>query len=95
LILHDLPDAFAEKHTIEQVWTNLISNALKYTSKTPDTTVEISAKVTVGEIQYIIKDNGSGFDMKYYDKIFGVFQRLHTQQEFEGTGVGLAIVEKL
>jgi light-regulated signal transduction histidine kinase (bacteriophytochrome) len=95
LILNQLPEASAEKSTIQQVWVNLISNALKYTKNKPETIIEISAEVKDTEIIYSIKDNGSGFDMKYYNKLFGVFQRLHSQEEFEGTGVGLAIVERI
>src|ERR1700756_2205348 len=94
-ILNDLPEAYAEKATIQQVWVNLISNALKYTRNKPETHIEISAEEKNGEIIYCVKDNGSGFDMKYYNKLFGVFQRLHSQEEFEGTGVGLAIVERI
>jgi len=95
LILKELPEAYAEKTTIQQVWVNLISNALKYTKNKPETIIEVSAEEKNGEIIYSIKDNGSGFDMKYYNKLFGVFQRLHSQEEFEGTGVGLAIVERI
>jgi signal transduction histidine kinase len=93
--LKQLPDAYAERTTIQQVWVNLISNALKYTRKKAETCIEISAEEKNGELIYCIKDNGSGFDMKYYNKLFGVFQRLHAQEEFEGTGVGLAIVERI
>lgn len=94
-ILKPLPMAYAEQTTIQQVWVNLISNALKYTRNKPETIIEIFAEEKNGEIIYGIKDNGSGFDMKYYNKLFGVFQRLHSQEEFEGTGVGLAIVERI
>src|ERR1700757_569026 len=93
--LSALPDAYAEKATIQQVWVNLISNALKYTRNKNQTVIKIYAKQKNGETIYCIKDNGSGFDMKYYNKLFGVFQRLHSQEEFEGTGVGLAIVERI
>ncbi len=95
LIMNDLPDAFAEKTTIQQVWVNLISNALKYTKNKSETIIEISGEEKDGEVTYSVKDNGSGFDMAYYNKLFGVFQRLHSQEEFEGTGVGLAIVQRI
>jgi light-regulated signal transduction histidine kinase (bacteriophytochrome) len=95
LELKTLPDAYAEKSTIRQVWVNLISNALKYTKKQKETLIQISGEKKDGEIVYSIKDNGSGFDMEFYKKLFGVFQRLHSQEEFEGTGVGLAIVERI
>ena len=95
LDLQELPNAHAEQTTIQQVWVNLISNALKYTRHKPETHIKIYAQEKNGEIIYCVKDNGSGFDMKYYNKLFGVFQRLHSQEEFEGTGVGLAIVERI
>jgi signal transduction histidine kinase len=94
-ILRPLPDACADSSTIRQVWVNLISNALKYTRKNERTMIEISSEKKDGDIIYFIKDNGTGFDMEYYDKLFGVFQRLHSQKEFEGTGVGLAIVQRI
>jgi PAS domain S-box-containing protein len=80
---------------LNQVWINLISNAVKYSSKSKDPKIEIGAIETETEIEYYIKDNGAGFDMHYIDKLFGVFQRLHSSEEFEGTGVGLAIVNKI
>lgn len=95
LDLKPLPDVYAEKSTIRQVWINLISNALKYTKKQKETLIQISGEEKDGGIVYSIKDNGSGFDMEFYKKLFGVFQRLHSQEEFEGTGVGLAIVERI
>jgi signal transduction histidine kinase len=95
LILKPLPDAYAEQTTIQQVWTNILSNALKYTKNKDKTIIEISGEEKDRETVYCIKDNGSGFDMKYYNKLFGVFQRLHSQEEFEGTGVGLAIVDRI
>jgi signal transduction histidine kinase len=95
LDLKSMPDAWAEGTTIQQVWINLISNALKYTRNNPDTLIEISGEERSQDIVYSVKDNGSGFDMEYYGKLFGVFQRLHSQEEFEGTGVGLAIVQRI
>ena len=93
--LKTLPAALAEKSTMRQVWVNLISNALKYSRNREKAVIDISGEQKDGEIIYRIQDNGSGFDMRYYDKLFGVFQRLHSQEEFEGTGVGLAIVERV
>lgn len=80
---------------LSQIATNLLSNAIKYSSKVKDPMIEVSCEKNDKEIIYIIKDNGAGFDMKYINKLFGVFQRLHTTDEFEGTGVGLAIVQRI
>lgn len=80
---------------IRQVWINLISNAIKFTSKIPEPTIEIFSQLEKESVVYSIKDNGVGFDMKYVDKLFGVFQRLHSSREYEGTGVGLAIVNRI
>lgn len=94
-VLSNLPPAYADSVTIKQVWTNLISNAIKYTRHSPKTMIEIGAHEKENETVYYVKDNGAGFDMRYYDKLFGVFQRLHKTSEFEGTGVGLAIVQRI
>lgn len=80
---------------LRQVWTNLISNALKYSRKTEEAKVEIGSIRLKDEIQYYVKDNGIGFNMDYIEKLFGVFQRLHKKEEFEGTGVGLALVKNI
>ena len=80
---------------MRQVMFNLISNAIKYSSKNEEPCVEIESKEKDGEIIFSIRDNGVGFDMRYVDKLYGVFQRLHSQEEFEGTGVGLAIVNRI
>jgi signal transduction histidine kinase len=80
---------------IRQVMQNLISNAIKYSARKEKPEIEISSEAKNNEIIFKIKDNGAGFDMQYKDKLFGVFQRLHNQDEFEGTGVGLAIVHRI
>lgn len=80
---------------MKQVMTNLISNALKYSGKKEKSKVEIGSYLDNNNNIYYVKDNGVGFDMKYYDKLFGVFQRLHSVNEFEGTGVGLALVQRI
>lgn len=95
LLIHELPSAQADKILIGQVWTNLISNAFKYSSKIDKPAIEIGAVEAPDEIQYFVRDNGAGFNMAYVNKLFGVFQRLHRPEEFEGTGVGLAIVHRV
>ncbi len=77
------------------MYINLISNAVKYSAKKENPEVEIGAEEKEDEIVYYVKDNGAGFDMQYAHKLFGVFQRLHSNEEFEGTGVGLAIVQRI
>lgn len=90
-----LDNAYCDNSLIRQVWINLISNAIKYSSKNQAPRIYISSKRKNNDIIYCIKDNGVGFDMKYADKLFGVFQRLHNMDEFEGTGVGLALVHRI
>lgn len=91
----DLPPCQGDPVLLKQVWVNLLSNALKFTRGKNPALVEIGATETEDEIIYFVKDNGAGFDMRYADKLFGVFQRLHRAEEFEGTGVGLAIVQRI
>jgi PAS domain S-box-containing protein len=93
--LTNLPPALADYSLISQVWVNLISNAVKYSSKKEHPVVEIGSETYENEIRYFVKDNGAGFSMEYAKKLFGVFQRLHKATEFEGTGVGLAIVQRI
>ena len=88
-------DAKGDEPMIRQVWTNLISNAVKYTAHREPATVTITSKSEDDRVVYCIRDNGAGFDMKYAGKLFGVFQRLHSTREFEGTGIGLAIVKQV
>lgn len=93
--VHSLDSAVCDPNLIKQVWTNLISNAFKYSSQKSKQQIEIGCFSRGAEIVYFIKDNGAGFDMKYYNKLFGIFQRLHSSVEFEGNGVGLAIVNRI
>lgn len=90
-----LHPAMADSALLKQVMVNLLSNAVKYSSRTEKPVVEIESVITDGAIVYSVRDNGAGFDMHYAHKLFGVFQRLHTSAEFEGTGVGLAIVKRI
>ncbi|TSD67077.1 GHKL domain-containing protein [Inquilinus sp. KBS0705] len=87
--------AQGDRSLIKQVWINLISNAIKYSRYKNQILIEIGAFEKDKHVVYYVKDYGAGFDMQYYDKLFGVFQRLHSQEEFEGTGIGLAIVQKV
>lgn len=91
----ELGTAVADDTTVRILFQNLLSNAIKYSSKKEHPRVEVGVTETARGTTYFIKDNGAGFDMTYYDKLFGIFQRLHRQEEFEGTGVGLAIVQKI
>ena len=93
--IQPLLPAQADALAIRQVWVNLISNAVKYSALKEKAVIEIGSKTEGPEIIYSIKDNGAGFDMQYTDKLFGVFHRLHPEKEFEGNGVGLAIVQRI
>jgi PAS domain S-box-containing protein len=96
LTLHAIPPAFGTEPMIKQVWVNLIANAIKFTGKKIIAEIEIGAlEGKEGERIYFIKDNGAGFDMRFADKLFGVFSRLHSAEDFPGTGVGLALVQRI
>jgi light-regulated signal transduction histidine kinase (bacteriophytochrome) len=90
-----IPKTSGDKTMIRQVWINLISNALKYTSKKKYREIIIDANYDGDMVIYSVKDNGAGFEMEYVHKLFGVFQRLHSTRDFEGNGVGLAIVQRI
>jgi signal transduction histidine kinase len=90
-----LPAASGDRSLLRQVWVNLIGNAVKYSSKTQNSRVEVGARTEGPMTVYWVRDNGAGFDMKFAAKLFGVFQRLHRSEEFPGTGVGLAIVQRV
>jgi two-component system sensor histidine kinase/response regulator len=90
-----LPDCQADPGLIEQVMTNLLSNAFKFTKDRSDACVEIGSYREQEEPVYFVRDNGAGFNMQYADKLFGVFQRLHSQDQFPGTGVGLSIAKRI
>jgi PAS domain S-box-containing protein len=90
-----LPPIVGDPILFHQVWTNLLSNAVKFSSKQERAVIEVDAETRGGEVVYSVRDDGAGFDMQHADKLFGVFQRLHTSEEFEGTGAGLAIVQRI
>lgn len=104
--VHPLPACHGDPSLLKQVWTNLIANAFKYSRKREVATIEIGCRdpepdpngaprTGPAEVVFYVRDNGAGFDMKYSEKLFGVFQRLHRAEDFEGTGVGLAIVQRV
>lgn len=91
----DLLPSDCDRVLMRQVFVNLISNSLKYSYPKPDPSIEIGSFSEENSIVYFVKDNGVGFDMKFYDQLYGVFQRLHDPEQFEGTGIGLSIVKKI
>ena len=93
--LQDLPPAVGDRTLLQQVLANLLSNAFKFSRTRPRPRVEIAARLEGTEAVYFVRDNGVGFDMAYADKLFQVFNRLHGADEFEGTGVGLALVQRI
>ncbi len=93
--LDRLPQANADVGLIRQVWVNLLSNAMKYSSSTDMPEIEVSGRIEGEEVVYTVRDNGAGFSMDQYDKLFEMFTRLHTDEEFEGTGIGLATVHRV
>jgi signal transduction histidine kinase len=95
LLLSELPPACGDGSLLKQVWLNLIGNAVKYSSKVSAPRIEITADSADGPTVYRVRDNGAGFDMQFAHKLFNVFQRLHGQEEFAGTGVGLALVHRI
>jgi signal transduction histidine kinase len=90
-----LPSATGDASLIRQVWLNLLSNAIKFSGRNGEPAIRVTGAIDGAEHVYGVKDNGAGFDMRYYDKLFGVFQRLHRTEDYPGTGVGLAIVKRV
>jgi light-regulated signal transduction histidine kinase (bacteriophytochrome) len=95
LTIDQLPAGDADPRLLKQVWVNLISNALKYTRSRDTAVIRVGSQTQNGAPVYYVRDNGVGFDMRYAHKLFGVFQRLHRAEDYEGTGVGLAIVQRI
>jgi signal transduction histidine kinase len=90
-----LPTVMADRTLFKQVWVNLLGNAIKYSRNRKPAVISVSCKEKPAEYEFLVQDNGTGFDMRYVDKLFGVFQRLHSPEEFEGTGIGLANVQRI
>jgi signal transduction histidine kinase len=95
IVIPELAACAADPALLHQVYVNLLSNALKFTSKRAVAHIEAGCRQTEGEVVYFVRDNGAGFDMRYADKLFGAFQRLHRAEDYDGTGVGLAIVQRI
>ena len=94
-LLHNIHDSYGDPSMLRQVWVNLLGNALKFSSKKSKCFIETGNKIEGEECIYFVKDNGAGFNMEYADKLYGVFKRLHTSKDFEGTGIGLSIVQRI
>lgn len=93
--IRPMPGAWCDRALIRQVWVNLLANAIKFSGKRPDPAIEVGGYTEGAQNIYYVRDNGAGFDMRYYKKLFGVFERLHSAAEFSGVGVGLAIVQRV
>ena len=94
-LVGELPDVSGDMALLQQAWSNLLANAVKFTRTKETAKIEISGSAGQGEVIYTIRDNGAGFDMKYQSKLFGLFQRFHTEKEYEGIGAGLALVKRI
>ncbi len=91
----DLPHIEGDTNLMRQVWMNLISNAVKFSAQRKQVVISVTYKEEKNKVTYCIKDNGAGFNMKYVDKLFGVFQRLHSEKDYKGTGIGLSLVQRI
>ncbi|MBK8597570.1 MAG: hypothetical protein IPN83_18695 [Holophagales bacterium] len=95
LSVGELPEAWADRGLMKQVWVNLVSNAVKFSARRERPVIEVFGRREGDSVVYVVRDNGAGFDMARADRLFGVFQRLHGSEEFEGTGVGLSLVHRI
>jgi signal transduction histidine kinase len=95
LDVHPMPRAHGDPMMLRQVLQNLLGNAIKFTRPRPEAVIEIGGEMQAGDDVFYVRDNGVGFDMQYADKLFGIFERLHSKDQFEGSGVGLAIVKRI
>jgi light-regulated signal transduction histidine kinase (bacteriophytochrome) len=90
-----MPQGFGDRALVKQVLVNILANAIKFTRLRDVAMIEVGGYEEEKEIVYYVKDNGVGFDMEFHDKLFGVFQRLHNASEYEGTGVGMALAQRI
>ena len=90
-----LPAAYGDAHSVQRVWINLLDNAIKYSAPRQPAVIEVGVREVDGTMAYFVQDNGVGFDMQYAGKLCGLFQRLHSPEQFPGTGCGLAIVQRI
>jgi two-component system sensor histidine kinase/response regulator len=93
--IEPLPPCRADPALLQEVFLNLLDNAIKFTGKNPQPRIDVGTRVQDGQLVWHVADNGVGFDMAHYERLFGVFSRLHSIEEFEGTGVGLALVNRI
>jgi light-regulated signal transduction histidine kinase (bacteriophytochrome) len=93
--LEQLPPATGDRQLIQQVWLNLLDNAIKYTGQLDAARVQVRSEMADDAVMYLVEDNGAGFDMRYAGKIGQVFQRLHHSEDFAGIGIGLALVQRI
>jgi light-regulated signal transduction histidine kinase (bacteriophytochrome) len=93
--IESLPQVLADRAMLKQVWANLLSNAVKYSRHRQPAVIQVGCRTNPAEFEFYVRDNGAGFDMQYAGKLFGVFQRLHPADDFEGTGIGLANVRRI
>jgi signal transduction histidine kinase len=94
-LVDPLPKVYVDRSLFKQVWMNLLGNALKYTRQREQAVIAVRCKENPDSYEFSVKDNGAGFDMQYVGKLFGIFQRLHLKEQFEGTGIGLANVRRI